>query len=840
MPRPIVEVLQTVATVQTTVTDPTQATLIVGPNYNIIDYDATATDRSSARIVDAYDPYGYGSTAWSGNVDIELDDRGTLKQDSIKVYLEDIYYEVGVTTDKAARSVYGAAGTTADNIANNATALEKWSYRLDHTTAASFQDANTRNLRDGDIVQIEYPLASVFKPSSDFSQDVLDSINSAANYVKISIAGINAGTATKVFKFNDALSSSLQHVDLYEIAAEYAAGMFSEVDASEDLKVVEGTACTLAVYEVANPAAQVGVNISGTLHKPVQTTSINLTESSNTLDFIHVKDRLRQFVSAHKALDSQLISCRIEASLSEDYTLTNNSSVYLPNKDTDWSYNTTTKDLRFDNAITLSDTDIANADTITAKDKAITRATIYIASKSLIVSSGTTAAVTVSSLDIESKLGAATHENPLGLAASIALQNSGSTTVKVLRIKEDTAQGLLDALPYIDADPSVYSIIPLTQDISVINTYLTHAVNQSKPEVGKFRMVLGTAESAPLWRYWAGTRSSEYGRASSNLASGYITNANKGANADATATIDDPEGGFLSVTGPSVGDTVVFSYVDAEGDPETTTYECTVASIESNARITVNLPKVPVVALNANTSILYTGARSLIGHTEDQVDDLLASLTPLTASSDMAKRLVMVYPGEVSVGSVSSLPGYYLTAALGGMLAAFEPHRPKNQIAISGIADIEYSNLGYFTDAQVDRLGDGGYFVFIQEIAGGLPFCVHQVTAAYRNYASIQEYSELSVVNNFDYVSSVFKNSLSPYVGVWNIIPQAFSSIMASLDSTVLSLRSRSSNRIGAPLLGGDIISVEQSDADAGTVNVVMDIQLPKVLNKIRLEVISQ
>jgi hypothetical protein len=56
----------------------------------------------------------------------------------------------------------------------------------------------------------------------------------------------------------------------------------------------------------------------------------------------------------------------------------------------------------------------------------------------------------------------------------------------------------------------------------------------------------------------------------------------------------------------------------------------------------------------------------------------------------------------------------------------------------------------------------------------------------------------------------------------------------------VLSLQSRSSNRIGAPLLGGDIISVEQSEADAGTVNVVMDIQLPKVLNKIRLEVISQ
>jgi hypothetical protein len=835
MPRPIVEVLQTVATVQTTVTDPTQATLIVGPNYNIIDYDATAADRSSSKIADPYDPYAYGSTAWSGNVDIELDSRGNINSDSIKVYLEDVYYEVGATSDKAVRSTYGAGNVTTQNLSDNATSNANWSYRLGHTTLASFEDPNTRSIRDGDIVQIEFPLSSVFTPTSDFSQEVLSAINSEDNYLKIAIPAINGGVAQRVFKFSDPLSSSLSHVDLYEIPAVHA--VFSEVDAQDNLKVTENTACTITVHAVAGDA-QVGDAITGTLHKPVQTTSVKLDQSANDLSYIHVKDRLRQFVSAHLALDSQLISCRIEALLSEDYTVPNG-SVYLPNEDADWTYSTTTKDLTFGNAITLSDTDIANAATISAKNKAITRATIYIASKSLNVSS-TTSAVTVSSFDLESKLGVATPENPLGLAASIALQNSGTSTVKVLRIKEDSSQGLLDALPYINADPNVYSIIPLTQDISVISTYVTHAANQSKPSVGKFRVVLGSAETAPLWRYWAGTRSSEYGRASSNLASGFITNALKAEGANATAVVDDPEGGFLSVRGPSIGDTVVFSYVDVNGDPEVATFTCTVASVESNARLTVNLPKDVEVVLNSSTSILYTGARSLVGHTDDQVEDLLATIAPLTVSSDLAKRLVMVYPGEVSVGDDSSLPGYYLTAALGGMLAAFEPHRPKNQIAISGIADIEYSNLGYFTDEQIDRLSDGGYFVFIQEIAGGLPFCVHQVTAAYRNYAGTQEFSELSVVNNFDYVSSVFKNSLNPYVGVWNIIPQAFSSIMASLDSAVLSLQSRSSNRIGAPLLGGDIISVEQSEADAGTVNVVMDIQLPKVLNKIRLEVISQ
>tara|TARA_Y100001970_G_C14008704_1_gene737253 strand:- start:343 stop:945 length:603 start_codon:yes stop_codon:yes gene_type:complete len=200
----------------------------------------------------------------------------------------------------------------------------------------------------------------------------------------------------------------------------------------------------------------------------------------------------------------------------------------------------------------------------------------------------------------------------------------------------------------------------------------------------------------------------------------------------------------------------------------------------------------------------------------------------------------MVYPGSCTVLGESGQPGYYLSAALGGMLAAFEPHRPKNNISISGIDDLAASNLGYFNDDQIDSLSDNGYFVFVQETSGGLPFCVHQVTCAYRDFANTQEFSELSVVNNFDFVSQVFKNSLTPYVGTWNVIPQAFASIASSLDSAILSLRARVVDRIGAPLRDGEIISVEESPSDAGTVVILLNVSLPKVLNKIQITLESQ
>jgi hypothetical protein len=699
MPRPIVEVLQKVANIQTTVTDPTQATLIVGPNYNIIDYDSTdsQTVRDLAKV-DDFEPYADGSTGGTIDVVVDLSPRGAVHSDSINIYLEDAEYEVGtVSTDAVLNDYDGSAANYAAMLANQGT----WSQKLKHAT--SFIDAAVKpTTAKDDKVVISYPLANVFVPGTAFSAAQLGFLGDSTTRVWITVVPTNSNDAPVYHDYRrpggllGGFAST--HIDLFEIIAGEA--VFSKIDGADALLIPNDTAATVKLID-SGDNDNVLATITGTLTTPAdQTTYISVINTAG--DEITVKDHLRQFVSSHLTVASN--------------------------------------------------------------------------------------------------------------------------------------QGLLDALPFISANPNVYAILPLTQDLSVLSTYGTAAAAQSAPEVGKFRIVLGSAETAPLWRYWAGTRANEYGWAASNLASGTVTNAVKIAGADGTAVIQDPEGGFLSVGGPAVGDTVYFAY----STDLTVTLKCTVASIESNSSMTVNLPKATAVVVNNNSTISFTGASDIKDNRVAQVEDLVKAILPLTSNLEVAKRLVMVYPGEVSIGNEAGLPGYYLTAALGGMLAAFEPHRPKNQIAVAGIADIEYSNLGYFTEAQIDTLGDAGYFVFVQEIPGGLPYCVHQVTLGYKDYASTQEYSELSVVNNFDYVSSVFKNTLTPYVGVWNVIPQAYSSIMASLDSAILSLRSRSVDRIGSPLVSGNIVSVEPSEADAGTINVVMDVQLPKVLNKIRLEVVSQ
>lgn len=830
MPRPIVEVLQTVENIQTTVTDPEQATLLVGPHYDVLSYaqNLESSKKELARV-DNFDPYDSAHTASFGSHEFDLSASGAIDADSVKVYFEDVSVEVGASgLESVITSTYDAS---AANLAAMRTNVSQWSSQLYYDSNSFVDSSHDYPPRAGDTVVIEYKLANVFVPSVPFTSAQLTHLGADNGYVKIEIGDLGA---QKVYHHYDRLNMlsgfSANSLDLFEAFDE------SEVFSHLNGGAIEYGADTSAILTIYDNTDGLLHTVNGKMVIPEdQVTTLRDTPTGDT---IVLTDNLRQFVSSHLNDSDQLASVRIERKLVNDYP--DATSVYI-GPSTDWSFTAATSSdlakLTFSSDVTLQDTGLPNAAAL--DDLKITFAKMYVARRSL-VETNVNSVFTVNSLNRQSLLGEAVSDNPLGLAASVALANSGSSSISVLRINADSAAGYAAASPFIDANPDVYAITPLTQDQNVISSYATAAAAQSSSKVGKFRIVLGTAQSAPLFRYWAGNRNSEYSWVDSNLATGTISHGNWAAqDAAVDAVIQDPEGSFLSLGGPAVGDTVVFS-----DNATATQYSGSVSSIDSNSSLTVRLETLPAgtAQINArvNSSIVYVGKKDIQADKDAQVEDLISVITPLTSNVDTARRLVMVYPGQVNVGEEAGLPGYYLTAALGGMLAAFEPHRPKNQIAVSGIADIEYSNLGYFSDSQIDRLSDSGYFVFIQETPGGLPFCVHQVTAAYRDYASTQEYSELSVANTFDYVSSVFKSSLQPYVGVWNIIPQAFSSIAASLDSAILSLQSENSDRIGAPLISGTIVTVEPSEADAGTVNVVLEVQLPRVLNKIVLEIVSQ
>ena len=401
MPRPIVEVLQSVARIQTTVTDPTQATVIVGPNYDVIDYDSSNADRSSSKIQGGYDPYGYGATTTTDFV-VDISSRGTLDSESIEIHLENAYFEVGAS---ASGCIASATNGNAASVATMETNKDVWQYKLVHTTG-DFRDSNYLNgIQAGKTdLQLDFKMATEFRPSaaSGFTDTDLGYLRSSDYYVKIDVADASV-TDIPVYTFNDALSSSHTHIDLYEALDNGTGEVFSKLD-NGVLLTVEGSECTLKIYDVNTNTVQ--ATYTGTLHIPKQTTTVR--EIANDGSYVIVEDRLRQFVSRNLAETTQLACGRFEAELSRDFNYPDGISIQHL-EDSDWAYDASSGSITFSNAITLQDTNLANASSLT--DKVITRADLHIQSRGLITTDANTAK-TVSSLTL-STLGEISSKNPL-------------------------------------------------------------------------------------------------------------------------------------------------------------------------------------------------------------------------------------------------------------------------------------------------------------------------------------------------------------------------------------------------------------------------------------------
>jgi len=419
-------------------------------------------------------------------------------------------------------------------------------------------------------------------------------------------------------------------------------------------------------------------------------------------------------------------------------------------------------------------------------------------------------------------LGLPSLENQLCLAAKLAIANAGVTTVKILALDLTPADGSLvmktldqaytDAIAIINNDPDVYAICPLTTDVQIIKKYKAAAEAMSTPKKGKFRIVLGSSEGAPSVDFIVGSNKSP-------IQSGSIVNGN----------IADSEQNFrASYSKVLEGDTVIVE--DSLG--------AVLSGVVSS--VTTATLSITWVVAPAEGDCTYYVVRDISGPLgKDRQIELLAAL----ANELSSNRLLMVFPGICSVFvdgvDYANVDSYFLTAALAGVMAGVEAHRPKNNISLTGVTGLSGSNLSRFNEDQIEAISDAGFFVFIQETATSAPFCMHQVMTKYGTAKGVQELTELSVINNYDFVSRFFKRAVEPYLGVYNITSDTLGLMRASLEGAIATLKLRVRPQIGSPILSGTVELIRQADYDKGTVESRISVVLPKVLNKIVLEIIS-
>ena len=430
-------------------------------------------------------------------------------------------------------------------------------------------------------------------------------------------------------------------------------------------------------------------------------------------------------------------------------------------------------------------------------------------------------------------LGESSPRNPLALAAELALLNSGASSVNVLALDLTPVSGetepksveaaFVDSLAIVNRHATTYAMVPLTNSPTVTKAYANAAEALSAPRKGQFRICIGSSKGAPQADFIIGSPSSP-------AKFGLTTEVDAAA---FKSKVTNTAGDFYRLPSGKVLANDVVTAQDAAG----ITYVGTVTD-STNTELSVTWDGAANYPANATVLSSYYVSRSLLAPSkiERQIEILTAE-----ANAIASKRLFLTFPGTCTVVSGSNqfvgVPSYYVSAAFSGLMARLEIHRPKNFLGLAGVSGLQ--DFSRFSDEQLDQISDAGYLVFQQEEATSAPYCVHQVNTYHGVAAGTQEYTELSVIANFDFVSRYLKEVLDPFAGTVNIVPSTFGIINASLDAAMDNLASRRVATIGAPLLSGSVEYVRQASYDSGTLEASVLVSLPKVLNKIILEVVS-
>jgi hypothetical protein len=186
----------------------------------------------------------------------------------------------------------------------------------------------------------------------------------------------------------------------------------------------------------------------------------------------------------------------------------------------------------------------------------------------------------------------------------------------------------------------------------------------------------------------------------------------------------------------------------------------------------------------------------------------MANGVAATSAQFNSNRVIHVQPDVVGVmvnGVVKYLPGYYLCSALAGLVAGMPVQQGFTNIGVAGIVDLKHSNF-YFSKADMNTMAGAGTLLFAQETQGGTPYVRHELTTD----MSVLEYRELLVVKNWDFLAYFYYDKTKPFIGTYNITDSTLNIIRQTIVASSELLKAKKLPKIGAPLLGYQILALLQ------------------------------
>ena len=439
--------------------------------------------------------------------------------------------------------------------------------------------------------------------------------------------------------------------------------------------------------------------------------------------------------------------------------------------------------------------------------------------------------------DLDDIAGQLHPDNPLKWGVYKALSNSNGTVVKYTAVAhpeevDETGKVLgpdldswVQVLERIKGRDDMYNLVPMTFDRQIQNLWAAHIGGESNEIANNWKAGFFALKAEPK-QLLVGANAL-IGGVLGNTMEEMLATLKDDPNATGTQytllqvpTGTDYSSGYFITNNVQPGDIVRYNFsVDQYGEEQYEEY-------------------VVDQVLSENSLLLYTGADAAV--TQAQRFEIWHNRNRNEIAEDIAqqagslsnRRVCAVWPDQVGEGGTTQ-PGYYLAAALAGLVSGVVPHQPLTNVEVAGFDDFTRS-YKYFNETQLNRMAEAGVWI-VTEDRDGTPHTRHALTT---DNLDLNRREEM-IRRNVDSMSYLFLRRLRPYIGRTNVQPGMLRRLKFEVEAIISFLvNNGNTEELGSQLISGEVRRLQVHPLLKDRIEIVLDLVVPAPLNNIELHLV--
>jgi hypothetical protein len=427
-----------------------------------------------------------------------------------------------------------------------------------------------------------------------------------------------------------------------------------------------------------------------------------------------------------------------------------------------------------------------------------------------------------------------TADNPLGLGLYFALLNAPGAEVTGIGVDEvsaDKPYGTVEAFTrsaeYLEGF-EVYALAPLTHDQTVAQVFSTHVTYMSEAEQKGERIVLfnpTVPTNALDTLVGSGTDGDKILSTTFDTKIAALSTLVQNAGITPTGTIAVSEGLYLDIA----TDNKRYSVKSISGSVvtlRTTAGEFAAGENDDDYYAEAVLP----TTLISETFALRVRGAALLTSSGTVDKGATASTVASLGQTFLNRRFWMTFPDSCAAtlsGIEQVLPGFYMNAAIAGMIAQQPPQQSFTNFPMTGFTRVLGSN-DTFSESQLNVMAAGGAYIIVQDSTGAPLISRMALTT---DLTSIETRTD-SITKVVDFVAKFMRRGVKNFIGRFNIT-QAFLDSLGSVIQGLLGFLVEA-----GVIIGGTLNNLIQDEDAPDTVLIDITLDVPYPCNYIRLTLV--